>query len=113
MVSALCAPAMLLSESAVETLEINSPIGLFWSALAGASFSTWARYFLASAVSPDLMADIRLVSALSKVFPLLLVELAVDDVEDVASSERRELVLCKLEISMNGNPFRIVFSKIH
>jgi hypothetical protein len=34
-------------------------------------------------------------------------------VEDVASSERRELVLCKLEISMNGNPFRIVFSKTH
>ena len=67
MVNALCAPAMLLSERAVETLERNSPSGLFESVFVGASFSTSVRYFLASVESPDLMADIRLVSALSKV----------------------------------------------
>jgi hypothetical protein len=56
------------------------------------------------------MADIRLVNALSKEFPLP-VELEADDVEDVESSEIRELVLCKLEMSMNGTPFRIDFSE--
>jgi hypothetical protein len=39
-VSALCAPAMLLSDRAVETLERNSPIGLLESAFDGESFST-------------------------------------------------------------------------
>jgi len=43
------------------------------------------------------MADIRLVSALSKLSWLLAEELEVDEVDDVASSEKREL-LCKLEI---------------
>jgi len=47
------------------------------------------------------MADIRLVE-----------ELDVDEVEDVASSEKRELVLCKLEISMNDGPFHKDFSEI-
>jgi hypothetical protein len=103
---------MLSSESAVETLVRNSPSGLFESIFPEDSFSTWAMYFLASAVSPDLMADIKFVSALSKEFPLLLFELEVDDVEDVVSSERRELVLCKLEIFMKGNPFHLDFSKI-
>jgi hypothetical protein len=101
---------MLLSERAVETLVRNSPNGLFESIFPPDSFSTWARYVLASAVSPDLMADIRLVNALSKEFPLP-VELEADDVEDVESSEIRELVLCKLEMSMNGTPFRIDFSE--
>ena len=112
MVSALCAPAMLLSESAVETLERNSPSGLFESAFEGASFSTSARYVLASVESPDLMADIRLVSALSNEFALLPEELEVDDVEDEASSVKRLDVLCKLEISMNCDPFPIDFSGI-
>jgi hypothetical protein len=59
---------------------------------------------LAEVVSPDLIADIRLVRALSKE---LLEELDVDDVdvvEAVASSERRELVFCKLEICMKCDP---------
>jgi hypothetical protein len=101
-VSALCAPAMLSLESAVETLERNSPSGLLESAFEGASFSTSARYFLASVVSPDLMEDIRLVSALSKGFWLLLEELETDDVE---SSDNRELVLCNAEIDINEFPF--------
>jgi hypothetical protein len=50
------------------------------------------------------MSDIRLVRALSKELWLLL---EVDEVDDVASSEKRELVLCKLEISMRCNPFRV------
>ena len=103
---------MLLSESAVETLERNSLSGLLESAFEGASFSTSARYLLASMESPDLMADIRLVSALSKEFPLLPEELDVDDVEDAASSVKRLEVLCRLEISMNSDPFPIDFSEI-
>jgi hypothetical protein len=103
-VNALCAPAMLLSERAVETLDRNSPSGLLESAFAGASFSASLRYFLASVESPDLMADIRLVSALSNEFPLLAEDLDVDEVEEVLSSERREL-LCKLEISIKVDPF--------
>lgn len=99
MVSALCAPSMLSSESAVETLLRNSPSGLFESTFPEERFSTCPRYFLASAVSPDLIADIRLVNALSKEFALL-VEPEVDDVEEVESSESRELVLCKLEMDM-------------
>jgi hypothetical protein len=50
------------------------------------------------------MAAIRLVSALSNEFPLLADELEVDEVEDVASSEKSEL-LCKPEISMKIDPF--------
>ena len=103
-VSALCAPAMLLSESAVETLDRNSPSGLLASAFEGCICSTCARYFSAELVSPDLIADIRLVSALSNAFPLLdeLDEAAV--VDDVDSSENSELD-CTLEISMNCIPF--------
>jgi hypothetical protein len=103
---------MLLSESAVVTLERNSPSGLLESMFEGDSFSTWARSFFAAAVSPDLMSDIRLVSALSKEFPLLLLELVVDDVEDVASSVKSELVLCKLEICMNCPPSHLDSSEI-
>jgi len=106
-VSALCAPAMLSLESAVETLARNSPSGLLESAFEGASFSTSARYFLASVVSPDLMEDIRLESAPSKEFWLLLEELETDD---VASSEKRELVLCNAEIDMNEYSFHTNFS---
>ena len=112
MVSALCAPEMLSSPSAVETLERNLPSGLFASAFEGASFSASARYFFASVESPDLMADIRLVSALSNELALLLEELEVDDVEDEASSVKRLEVLCKLEISMKCDPFPIYFSEI-
>jgi len=59
---------MLSLDNAVETLERNSPRGLFESAFDGVSFSTSARYFFASVASPDLMADIRLESALSNGF---------------------------------------------
>jgi hypothetical protein len=49
---------MLLSESAVDTLDRNSLIGLSESELDEVfeliSLSTSARYFLASLVSPDL-----------------------------------------------------------
>lgn len=89
-VSALCAPEMLLSPSAVDTLERNSPSGLFEATLEGSSFSTWARYFFASAVSPDLIADIRLLNALSNELLLLVEEL--DDVLKAESSEISELV---------------------
>jgi len=52
------------------------------------------------------MADIRLVSALSKELWLLLDELleAADD-EDADSSVKSELAFCKLEISMSCSPF--------
>jgi len=53
-VNAFCAPAMLLSESAVDTLARNSLIGLFELVVNEVfelvSFSTAARYFLASLV---------------------------------------------------------------
>jgi hypothetical protein len=103
---------MLLSESAVETLERNSPSGLLESIFEGASFSTWARSFFAAAVLPDLISDIRLENALSNELWLLLEELEVDDVEDAESSESREVALCKLEISMNCHPFQRDFSEI-
>lgn len=103
---------MLSSESAVETLERNSPSGLFESVFEGSSFSASARYFLAFEVSPDLMADIRLESALSNEFVLLLEELEVDDVEEEASAVKRLEVLCELEISMTCNPFPKDFSEI-
>lgn len=49
---------MLLLESAVDTLDRNSLIGLFELSVDEVfelvSFSTSARYFLASLVSPDL-----------------------------------------------------------
>jgi hypothetical protein len=51
------------------------------------------------------MSDIRLESALSKEFVLLLDVDEVDDVDDAVSSERRVLVLDKLEINMRCNPF--------
>jgi hypothetical protein len=98
-VNALCAPEILSLDSAVETLERNWPSGELESAFEGLSFSTTAKYDLASVVSPDLMEDIKPESALSKEL-LLLEELETDDVEDAASSVRRELLLCKLEINI-------------
>ena len=100
---------MLSSPSAVETLDRNSPSGslasVFESVLEEDSFSTSARSVFALLVFPDLMSDIRLESALSKEFVLLEV-LEVDDVEVFASSLKRDvLLLDKLEISMNRNPF--------
>jgi len=103
--SALCAPEMSSSDSEAETLERNSPSGLLESAFDGVSFFTSARYVFASVVSPDLMADIRPESALSKEFPLLDEVLDVEDVDDAESSVKRVLLLCKLEISMNDDPF--------
>jgi hypothetical protein len=83
---------MLLSESAVETLERNSPSGLLAFASDGANFSTCAKYFSALALSPDLMEDIRPESALLKALCLPLEELDADDVEDAASSVKSELL---------------------
>jgi len=71
----------------------------------GGQFFHLGQVLLGIVESPDLMADIRLVSALSKEFPLLPEELDVDDVEDAASSVKRLEVLCRLEISMNSDPF--------
>jgi len=102
---------MLSLPSAVETLERNSPSGLLESVLEEESFSTSARYFFASVLSPDLIDDIRLVSALSKLLWLrLLEELEADDVEDDESSANRVLLLCKLEINMDVDPSRLDFS---
>jgi len=92
---------MLSLDSAVETLERNSPSGLLESALEGVSFSTCARYVSASVVSPDLMEDIRLESALAKLFWVLLEELREDAVEDVVRSVKSELLLCIDEIDMD------------
>ena len=62
MVKADCAAEMSL-ESAELTLERDVPSGLLESAFAGLSFCTSLKYFWASVVSPDLIADIRFVSA--------------------------------------------------
>ena len=103
---------MLLSESAVETLERNSPSGLLESIFEGASFSTWARSFFAAVELPDLISDIRLENALWNELWLLLEELEVDDVEDAVSSVKREVALCNAEIDMNYLPSNIDFSEI-
>jgi len=108
---------MLLSESAVDTLARNSLIGLFElvvdevfellvdEAFEPVSFSTVARYFLASLVSPDLMAENRLVSALLSEFWLFLEVLEVDDVEEAVSSVSKAELLCIEEIDMACDPF--------
>ena len=108
---------MLLSESAVDTLARNSLIGLFESVVdelfelltEEVSFSTSARYFLASLVSPDLIEENRPVSALSSELWLFLEELDVDDVEDAASSVKSEALLCIAEIDIACNPFPVDF----
>ena len=51
------------------------------------------------------MADIKFERALSKEL-LLLEELEADEVDDVESSVKSELVFCKLEINMNFIPLR-------
>jgi hypothetical protein len=89
-VSADCAAEMSPSANAVETLARNCPIGLFESALAGVSCSTCARYFCASVVSPDWIAEMRLASAASKGF--LLVEADVEETDDEVSSVIKELL---------------------
>lgn len=66
--SAFCAPEMLLFERSVDTFDKNFPSGLLGSAFEGASCCTWLKYFSASVVSPDLIADIRLDSAAPNVF---------------------------------------------
>ena len=50
---------------------------------------------------PELIAEIRLVSALSNELWLLLEELDV-----AVKLEIRELVLCRLVMDMNGHPFQ-------
>ena len=59
---------------------------------------------MASVVSPDLIEDMRPVSAVSKAFLLFAVpeELDVEEVEDAARSENSELVFCKLDMSMSA-----------
>jgi hypothetical protein len=101
---------MLLSPRAVETLERNSPSGLFEATFEGSSFSTCVRYFFASAVSPDLIADIRFVNAASN--ELLLLEELFDDELKAESSEISELVLCILEIDINRSPFEQISPSI-
>ena len=100
-VSALCAELMSLSESAVLTLERNFPSGLPESAFEGESDCTWARYFSALLVSPDLMADSRLLSAVSKLL-LLLEELLVED--ELESEVSREILLCRVEMFIECRP---------
>jgi len=70
--------------------------------------STWARYFFASLVSPDLIDENRPVSAVSREL-WLLEELEVEEADSVDSSEKRELVLCRLETSRDG-PSGVEFS---
>ena len=100
---------MLLSESAVDTLARNSLMGLFEPEVVEVfelvSFSTSAKYFLASLVSPDLIEENSPVSALFSGLWLLLDALEVAVVEDAESAVNRELLLCKAEIDMDCNPF--------
>jgi hypothetical protein len=110
---------MLLSESAVDTLDRNSLIGLFEFVadevfeplVEEVSFSTTAKYFLASLVSPDLIEENRLVSALSSELLLLFEEFDVDDAEDAESSVKSEELLCIAEIDMACNPLLADFPK--
>jgi hypothetical protein len=92
---------------ALETLDRNSPSGLLESALDGVIFSTSDRYFSASVLLPDWMAEIKLFSALSNAFPVLDVELEVEleDAAEEVSSESIELAFCKLEINIECVPF--------
>jgi hypothetical protein len=106
---------MLLSESAVDTLERNSLIGLSELVLDEVfelvSFSTWARYFLASLVSPDLIEENKPLRALSSELWLLLEELDVDDAEEAVSCAISEELLCIAEIDMDCSPFWANFSE--
>lgn len=111
-VSAVCAAEMFPLESADDTLARNLPIGLLESAFAGLSCFISARYFCASLVSPDLMEDIRPLSAVAKAFWLLPEVEEADDVEEVeeaARSENNELVFCKLEICMGRRVLSLSF----
>src|ERR1035437_42028 len=101
---------MLLSESAVETLDKNSPNGLLESVFELVNFSTWARYFLASVVSPDLIEENKPVSAVSNEFALFD-ELEVEEVEEAASSLKSVMLLEILEIDMACSPFLVDFSR--
>jgi hypothetical protein len=116
-VSALCAPAMLLSDSAVDTLDRNSLIGSFELVLdelfEPVSCSTWARYFLASLVSPDLIEENKSLRALLSELWLLLEELDVDDADEAESSAMSEELLCIAESDMDRNPFLANFSEQH
>lgn len=115
MVSALCAPAMLLSESAVDTLAKNSLIGSFELVVDElfelVSLSTSARYFLAEVVSPDLIEENKPVRALSSGLWLRLEELDVDDSDEAESSARSEELLVIAEIDMDCNPSWANFSE--
>jgi hypothetical protein len=108
--SAVCAAEMSSSFKALETLEMNSPNGLLESALEGVSFFTSDRYFSASAVSPDLMAEIRLLRALPNASSVLDVEeeLEVEEVAEEVSSESIVLTSCTLDINM-AHSFREKF----
>jgi len=100
----------------VDTLDRNSLIGLlellvdeaFEVFVEEVSFSTSARYFLASLVSPDLIEENSPVSAASSELWLFLEEL---DVEDAASSVKSEELLCRAEIDMECDPSWVDFSE--
>jgi hypothetical protein len=55
-------------------------------------------------VFPELIAEMRLVSALSNEL-WLLDELDVEEVDDAVKLEIKELTLCKLVMDINGHPF--------
>ncbi len=99
----------------MDPLDRNSLIGLLELVVDEAfelvSFSTWAKYFLASLVLPDLIEENRPVSAVSSGFLLLVEELEVDEVEDAESSEKRVELLCIAEIDMAWNPLLADFPK--
>jgi len=99
---------MLSLDDAVETHARNSPSGLLESAFEGLIFSTSARYSLASVVSPDLIDDIELESALSKGF-WLLGELDAAEIDDVERSVNGVL-LSMAEIDMMSYPLAAAFS---
>lgn len=96
-VSAVCAALMSLLDSAESTLEMKVPSGSVPGVLFGESCSTWVRYFFALVVSPDLMADIRLERAESKLFVLVDDDDEVEVVEVVVSCEKSD-EFCKPEI---------------
>lgn len=97
---------MSLLLSALETLDTNWLRGLFESMLDGINFFTSARYFSASVVSPDLMDEIRPLSAVPNESPELELEVELVAEVELVIWESRVLALCTLEINM-GASFRM------
>ena len=84
---------MSLLERAELTLERNLPNGLSESALVGSSCWTWARYFSAPLVSPDLMADTRPESAVPNELLDLDDALVSDALEELERPDKSETLL--------------------